>query len=280
LDGFYGTKLKSSADLVIEGEFNVPIYAQWKYGKGMVGSFMCDLNGTWSGKFMSDPNGRQLIVNVVRNLMPVSNIRPNEISVALKEYNYINQMSVFAGLAENEKVVGEIVKVDGTERTPISLNEVNEVAEGESDAILITQPLGPANAYTRLTLIVKERGVYKITLNKLNAKGETVATYQSYKTFSYSKEYDTYVDPENRVDYEALMARWAERGEGVMVEDVTDPYEVFESFITEIHKVFDPRFIFIIIAIILFLLDICVRKFKFKWPHEIIRDYREKKNKK
>ena len=35
-----------------------------------------------------------------------------------------------------------------------------------------------------------------------------------------------------------------------------------------------------ILAITLFLADIAVRKFKFKWPHEIIRGYQEKKKSK
>ncbi|MGN1062310.1 MAG: VWA domain-containing protein, partial [Candidatus Scatosoma sp.] len=39
LDGFYGVKVKTGADLILAGEYNVPIYAQWKFGKGTVGSF-------------------------------------------------------------------------------------------------------------------------------------------------------------------------------------------------------------------------------------------------
>ena len=35
-----------------------------------------------------------------------------------------------------------------------------------------------------------------------------------------------------------------------------------------------------IVALVLFLADIAVRKFKFKWPHELIRAHREKKKKK
>ena len=32
-----------------------------------------------------------------------------------------------------------------------------------------------------------------------------------------------------------------------------------------------------ILAIVCFLIDIAVRKFKFKWPHEIIREMKQKK---
>ena len=70
----------------------------------------------------------------------------------------------------------------------------------------------------------------------------------------------------------------AERGNGVRVQDLEDPKEIFEGFVTAIDKTFDPRFLFMIMAIVLFLLDIAVRKFKFKWIHEIIRDYKKKKN--
>ena len=44
-----------------------------------------------------------------------------------------------------------------------------------------------------------------------------------------------------------------------------------------IQRVYDPRLAFMITAMVLFLIDILVRKFKFKWPHEIIREYRAKK---
>ena len=40
-------------------------------GKGMVGSFMCDLNGVWSSDFLSeDGSGKTFILNVVSALMP------------------------------------------------------------------------------------------------------------------------------------------------------------------------------------------------------------------
>ena len=40
----------------------------------------------------------------------------------------------------------------------------------------------------------------------------------------------------------------------------------------------DPRVAFAIVIIVLFLLDVAVRKFKFKWPHEIVRERREAKS--
>ena len=42
--------------------------------------------------------------------------------------------------------------------------------------------------------------------------------------------------------------------------------------VKSIHKIIDPRIVFIIIALVAFLLDVAVRKFKFKWLHEIIAE--------
>ena len=46
---------------------------------------------------------------------------------------------------------------------------------------------------------------------------------------------------------------------------------------TAIDITYDPRLPILITAIVLFLIDIAVRKFKFKWPHEIIKERRERK---
>ena len=67
------------------GDYEVPIYAQWAYGEGMVGSFMCDLNNVWSQDFMADENGRQFIRNAVNNLMPTESIRPKLMGFNLTE---------------------------------------------------------------------------------------------------------------------------------------------------------------------------------------------------
>ena len=37
------------------------------------------------------------------------------------------------------------------------------------------------------------------------------------------------------------------------------------------------RYLFMILALVLFLTDVAVRKFKFKWPHEIVRAFRDKR---
>ena len=69
LNGFYGSELKNRAEAILIGDYDVPIYAQWQYGKGRVASFMCDLNGNWSTEFMSSTDGKKFISNLTEWLM-------------------------------------------------------------------------------------------------------------------------------------------------------------------------------------------------------------------
>lgn len=278
LGGFYGVEARNSADTVLVGDYNVPIYVQWKYGAGMVGSFMSDLQYTeWSAEFMADESGQKFIRNVVNNLMPTQSIRLNEITVRLVEDNYTNVLNVYTDLAEGEYVKGVISyeTKEGNEYT-VSLNEVGDPSV-KSDCY-VTVALSADNKYSRCNFVAKEGCAYTITLTKVKADGTEISC-ATYKSFGYSEEYDTTITATEE-ELEEKLTDWANRGNGVLIGDLEDPWEIFENFITEFVRVFDPRFLFMILAIILFLLDIAVRKFKFKWPHEIIRDHKNRKSSK
>lgn len=60
IKGFYSSTLKEGATEVLSLPY-CPLYAQWDYGNGVVGSFMCDLNGTWSEEFIQSETARELL---------------------------------------------------------------------------------------------------------------------------------------------------------------------------------------------------------------------------
>ena len=246
LDGFYGTKLKDGAEAILMGEF-VPVYAQWKVGKGTVGSFMCDLNGTWSSAFLGDEVGKTLINNMITAVFPTSSIRVSDIDLSLKEENYSNRLNIYTDVAEGEMI--EVIV------TPT-------FAQAETLTLYPTA----ADGFGRVTFTITNPGVYEITVNKKSADGRLISTNTVHKAFSYSKEYDIFFDPEEKA---AFLAELAEDGDGFVLEE---PHEVFENVVKSIHKIIDPRIVFIIIALVAFLLDVAVRKFKFKWLHEIIAE--------
>jgi len=252
LDGFYGSRAKNGAEVVFMGA-HVPIYAQWKFGKGMVGSFMCDLNGTWSSDFISSTTGEMIVDNIITGLFPTTNIKPSSVSLSVSEENYYNKLSIFADVADGESIL-------------VTVKDMTQ------DGI-VTQTLSPSatDGFSRLTIAIKNPGVHQILVEKKDAQGNVIASASTYKAFSYSQEYNAFIDQDGAIK---LLDDIAASGNGVTIKNA---YEVFENVVKYLHRVIDPRIVFMIIALCAFLLDIAVRKFKFKWPHEIIRDYKAKK---
>ncbi len=256
LDGFYGTRAKEGADVILSGAF-VPIYAQWKFGEGMVGSFMCDLNGTWSSEFVGSPVGTQIVRNIVTTLFPTEDIRKKDIEVAMKEGNYNTQLSIFTNVLENQSIKVEITSPPA------------EGAIEESKQEIVP---GASEGYSRTNFVVTQPGIHTVVVKKLNADGtSTVSQIEAYRAFSYSQEYNVFIDEK---ECAAFLEDLAQSGRG---QAITEAYQVFEDIDRYLHIEYDPRLPFIIAAIVLFLLDIAVRKFKFKWPHELVRDYKIKK---
>lgn len=248
LDGYYGVKLKPEATAILAGKYT-PIYSQWDFGKGRVGTFACDLNGTWSAEFTNSSIGIKLINNIVYSLFPIENIRVNDVEATITGDNYTTNLSIFTELADDERI-----KVTVT--SPTNAQQVFE-ADKES-------------GYSRMSFAVKEPGMHTIMVQKLDSAGNELAYTTIYKSLSYSKEYDGFVDREAA---EALIEKIATDTEGVVIEDAL---QVFDNVVEYLHVVIDPRIAFAIAIIACFLVDIAVRKFKWKWPHEIIRDRKRK----
>lgn len=258
LKGFYGGKARDNT-MVLYGDYGVPVYAEWKYGVGTVGSFMCDLNGTWSEAFMTDKTGQKFLYSAINKVFPTTDIRPQEISVSMRDDNFLSNLNIKTKteLKEGEK-----------------LTLSTDIAQDEDFSV--TQP-DDSSGINRASIYTRQGGVYAVTIKKLAADGTELASTVVYRAFSYSKEF-TYV--EDTTKGAALMAQMAQAAGGNTqnaAEGELDAARTFDGFITSIPKSFDPRWLFMIIAIVCFLVDLAVRKFKFKWLHEIIRERKEKK---
>ena len=254
LDGFYGLKLKEGAKTILSGPYT-PIYAEWEFGKGTVGTFACDLNGTWSSAFVGTDVATTLINNIILSLFPAESIRPKDIDLTLSGDNYSTNMSVFTDLMEGES---------------IEVTITSPLAEGEFEPRVQILYADYDDMYSRMSFSVLCPGIHEIVARKIDSSGMEISRATVYKALPYSKEYEVFKDPDVA---EALMESLSESSGG---EIVKEPWEVFANASDYFHKVIDPKVAFIIIALILFLLDIAVRKFKWKWIHEIIRERRAK----
>lgn len=248
LAGYYGTVAKKGATVPLMGEY-VPIYAVHKYGKGTVGSFMCDLGGEWSAAFVNNIVGQALVMNIVESIFPFQDIRADSIKYELKSDNYAHWINIH-GAPE-----GQTVSVTVTPISP-SLQHLY-------GAIDVTA----AESNRRFTFSVTQPGLYEIRIISSDEAGNVITEIPVYRSFSYSKEYDTFSMTEEAGA--KLLSELARTSGGT---EIHDPVQVFESFKETLTRVFDPRPILIIVAIILILLDIAARKFKFKWLHELIRE--------
>ena len=254
LSGYYGTHQKQDAVVPLMGEY-VPIYAQWKYGKGNVGSFMSDLNGIWSQDFITNEVGKTVVLNIVSNLFPVESIVSGNVEFALKTDNYTTQINV-QSLTKTHSVTVSVAPV-------IGIDQVDE-----ENAI----PVTVAEDGRRFTFEIKTPGLYQIKMTELDGEGSEVSQVVTYQTFSYSEEYNAF--PGREPIGEALMTLLSKDGKGIAIHD---PAECFHSFAETLSRETDPRVVFLILVILLVLLDIAVRKFKFKWPWELIREQRQRK---
>lgn len=254
LDGYYGVKAKEGSEVVVLGEYS-PIYTQWQYGAGKVGTFACDLNGTWSLDFINSPVGAALINNIVEEIFPTQNVQPDEIDSVIDGDNFSTIISIFTDLEEGQY---------------LELTITSPPADGALDGEVQTI-IGTTTGYSRIEFSVKTPGLHEIVIEKKDADGNLIASSTTYKALGYSKEYDMFRDAEAA---EQTIVDLALFGRGVVIED---PFEVFDNVVKFLHKVINPKILFTILALCLLLLDIAARKFKWKWPHELIGKKKFKK---
>ena len=251
LKGYYGTKAKNGAKVPLTYQY-VPIYAEWDFGEGRVGSFLSDLGGAWSADFTADPVGRMLVENIADSLSPSDTLEPDRLELILRtiEENYSTRLNVFTALAEGEGV-------------SVTVKPLSDAASRFYGGNVPVTALGDNVGFD---FSVTCGGIYRITVTKTDANGNTVAERTAYKSFSYSDEYQMFRGEDEGAK---LLSELTSSGGG---EVITDAVETFGSFAKTYPKTTDPRLVFLILAIVCVLIDVAVRKFKFKWLHEIVRD--------
>ena len=209
---------------------------------------------------MAEKTGQKFLYAAINKVFPTENIRPKEITVSMRDDNFSTNLNVKTktALDEGEKLV---MKSD--------IAESNEFALTQPDA---------TNGFNRAGIYTRQGGVYEVTIEKLAADGSVLASTVVYRVFSYSKEFVYIEDTTKGAELMAQMAQAAGGSAQNEADGGLDAARTFEGFVTSIPRSFDPRWLFMIMAIVFFLVDIAVRKFKFKWPHEIIREAKEKKS--
>jgi Mg-chelatase subunit ChlD len=251
LDGYYGTRTKPQALMIVKTETDDPLYVEWRprTGSGKVGSFMSDLNGFedgFSSDFVSNFIGRAFIIGMVKSLLPVVDVLNNQnVNVSYTHKNYESTVRIRTSIEDGETLRASIITPDNI-KTRISLSALSRTTfEGSFDRTI--------------------PGIYTLEVIKYARNGSVISTSNAYSAFSYSDEYVNSFDEEEVI---FLMENIANLGNG---QYITDQDELFSLEAETIREIIDPTLAFIVISLSLFLLDMIARKFKFKWPHEMFK---------
>ena len=248
INGYVGSTAKNKATIVLKAN-NDPLYAQWTYEKGntsggKVGSFMSDLSGNWTKEFMEDERGIRFIKNVITDLLSSTTIR-TDMNVQFHRDNYKNIIEV------------KTPAVTGLGTVKASITYPN------SETKIVDLKLTANNTYTAEIPNYGEEGLYKINIIKTIGSRETIE--YSFTTFSYSIEYDAFYDNNENYDF---INQLCKNSKGIVytLED-----DIFSNEIMYRTEIINPQITLLIMALVLFLGDIIIRKFSFKWISELLK---------
>ena len=202
--------------------------------------------------------------------MPDTRLIAGELDLRITEENYINSLNLYTTLEDGDTLDAFITKENDPTFAKVSLLGLSENVNG----VYVTSPFSMSNLFSRCSFVVNKAGVYRVTVT-ITRKNGVKKTTELFKTFSYSKEYDMFPDNVTETPADTLLETIAARGDGVVITTVKRLNNVFVNFEPTVKHDYDPRVLFLIISIIALLIDIAVRKFKFKWLHEIIRERRK-----
>lgn len=276
-----------------------PIYAQWNYGKGKVGSLMIDLSAKYCPTLYTNTDSNLLLKNIIEGLAPKESIDILNVtvdgflvdnsdgSITITNANYTRKLEVTYLTSDS----------DETEESTTSINLNVSIIKGlvgqsgskEIDSFELKSDTG---VKFEKDFHTEDPGLYSIvitgTIIEKDGNGTQINQIDvdktSYTTFSYSDEYDTFYNLTEKINAlgEVCNETYTENN-GTQEKGTIQYYDSIgeedsiNNMITEINVVTNFQLPLMIIALILFVLDIAVRKFNFLWPHEIIAKMKHKK---
>ncbi len=262
LKGYFPSKAKIDEGITVPLRANgAPLYAEWGYGEGKVGSILIDLEGELSSDLLTTTTGKTLISNMVLSLLMNVEQPQEEISfeVTMSEDNFHTRVNVFNLEQDEAKIVAMVQAPDMT------------IEKFNFGSVLTGCHFEFENSQT---------GVYNVYVMKVHSNFDFMGSNVSnpadipndmliqmvkmHRTFSYSKEFDGTADPytEGRDLLAALSSRKVIDG-NVYSKFVYDAEKIF-SPTGYTHFVKDLRQWLLITAMVLYLAGIIFRLFKIR----------------
>lgn len=225
--GYVGTSKKDKAIEVLCSSHDEPILAVWQYGIGKSASWTSDINGQWSGNFLTWDKGAQLIKNII--YWTIEDLS-NEGKLSITQDGNEAVVEFYTDSAKNG-------------------SKVNAVYNGEN------------NQSGKFELIQKEPGKYvgRVELKDLGfynfnvreeSDGQVINNYNGALSLQYSNEFKF---NNNKEKLNTLVNELDGRF-------INKPKEVFLGEMKSSIKPVNLTIPLVILALFLFLLDIVYRR--------------------
>ncbi len=240
IEGYYYARVKGSAEMIAStlytneagGQRKCPIYATWNYGRGKVSSFTSNINNHWANNWKTIESSRKFFKNFIPSLRPRERI-DTSLNISIENNGYTSTIRIgIISPKENALVKASVISPDGKTQT---------------------QNLSLSKSLYIGTFITGQEGQYQLQIRYGNDT-DYMDVYKNF-TFSYSSEYDGF---DNRK--EVLLYR--------MISSDGEVYSLDQPIKKMEHKkrtqTNDLSFIFIIMGVICFILDVAIRKLNLK----------------
>ncbi|MGN0293503.1 MAG: glutamine amidotransferase, partial [Lachnospiraceae bacterium] len=231
--GYIASTAKPTATVILESHRGDPILSVWQYGLGRTVAWNSDGTNQWTGNFAGWDNYAALWRNIID--WTISGSDPGEDTLQVK------QEASFAVITYKTE--------DYSAKTSISAVITGEDGRQQEVKLKVTSP-GVYSAQVPLD----ETGVYSINVRNQDGK-EIVKNINTATAMQYSQEY-RYADISGNLDgfVESVSGRYIEK-----------PEEVFDTKLTGSVSRKDLTEWLLLAAIILFVLDVVVRRMRVDW---------------
>ena len=230
LHGYIGTSAKQTAKVILSSDNREPILAAWQYGLGRTAAWTPDAKGQWSSDWMGWEKAQVFWKNVL--------------SWTLQHHGAENYEM-------NSEIIGNQVQLDLVLDESMDAKEVKgiviapDMEEQEIDFTAAAPGKYVSDFEGNTT------GAYLTRIHIMAQDGE-MSTIRSGIVLPYSPEYDL-----NRAKDRTFLAKLAQEGGGKLVEKAED---VLKRHPEKVWSETDLTSVFLILAMMLFMIDIAVRR--------------------
>ncbi|GIN70706.1 chloride channel protein [Bacillus sp. J14TS2] len=244
MNAYVATEPKSRAETILMSEKNDPVLTRWQYGLGNTVAWTSDTSGEWAGEWPAWSNWPSLWNEIITWSFPT----------------YENELYDI-----EQTIDGKDIKLDITslnqDMLPIEATVVDEKGKQIEADYRIKSPGEHEVNFTA------GAGIYSLQLAKFDGEDIT-STFQTGIVVPYSKEFK--LQNQNNT----LLNDIIELGNGKIL---TDPEEAFRPIDIEKSKKQPITMLLLLIAFLLFFVEIAIRRFGVTSAVEKIRSFSNQK---